>query len=647
MNIKISERIFIILLLISAFILRFYNFSHLSFTIEELDFLMKVNANNFSSLISEGSNISGQSFITQIFLFFYLKLVGFSEIWIKLPFILCGVASVYLVWRIGRELFTPATGMLSATAMAFLQCGILHSQIASPFAIGLLFFLIMILGWSRIIFQNTKRFSYNTTLFALGAILSVYNHSFSFFLTLITIILGFFFINKKILKKYIVTCLIAIILIVPYFFIASKEFISAWTLDWLTIPKYDFFINYTKYIFHFSTLLIIIFALIVVFSIIRSVILKDFYFNKALLAILILGVLPVFIANIYSLKNTETHVYSILLFSLPLILFATFSQFKDAGMRLPLRLSLLWTIALVFTLVSPRGHYKYFYKSIYDESFKEIKAFTQTHKASSTAILCDIDETVADVYTKKHKLSDSVKIEYVNNFSSIADINSYLSNSNFEFIILSRTINSEPWLYPLCHSYFQKILVNKKYFQGDIAIMRKGKESNVDYINQYQCNFSNENKGNWNFDTTLIKTDLSTNTFFIAIDSLYNKNIWTENANEIIFSSANFFDTKALVFIPDSNAKGAISASLKSKEKMLINESVEISSFTTKIGEWTPVCLSISFNDIKSLPKNSTIEINIRNEKNIPFYIKEISAGMRPGNPYIKWETNGILKNYN
>jgi hypothetical protein len=102
-----------------------------------------------------------------------------------------------------------------------------------------------------------------------------------------------------------------------------------------------------------------------------------------------------------------------------------------------------------------------------------------------------------------------------------------------------------------------------------------------------------------------------------------------------------------LVFIPDSNAKGAISASLKSKEKMLINESVEISSFTTKIGEWTPVCLSISFNDIKSLPKNSTIEINIRNEKNIPFYIKEISAGMRPGNPYIKWETNGILKNYN
>lgn len=647
MNIKISERIFIILLLISALILRFYNFSNLSFTIEELDFLMKINANNFSSLINEGNNISGQPFITQIFLFFYLKLVGFSEIWIKLPFILCGVASVYLVWRIGRELFTPATGMLSATAMAFLQCGILPSQIASPFATGLLFFLIMILGWSRIIFQNTKRFSYNATLFALGAILSVYNHSFSFFLTLITIILGFFFLNKKILKKYIITCFIAIILIVPYFFIASKEFISAWTLDWLTIPKYDFFINYTKYIFHFSILLIIVFALIFVFSIVRGIVLKNIYFSKALLAVLILGILPIFVAYIYTSKNTETHVYSILLFSLPLILFAFFSQFKDAGMRLPLRLSALWAIAIIFTLVSQRGHYKYFYKSIYDESFKEIKAFTQTHKASSTAILCDIDKSVADIYIKKYMFSDSVKIEYVNDFSSIANINSYLSNPNFEFVILSRTRNSEPWLYPLCHSYFQKILANKKYFQGDIAIMKKGKESNVDYINQYLCNFSDENKGNWAFDTNLIKTDSAKSAYFIAIDSLYNNDIWFENANKIIFSSANFFDVKALVFIADSNAKGAISASLKSKEKTLINESVEISSFTAKVGEWMPVCLSISFNDIKYLPENSIIEINIRNEKNIPFYIKEISAGMRPGNPYIKWETSGILKNYN
>jgi hypothetical protein len=86
---------FLLLIILSAAILRFWAFPDIPFMHDELSALSRLQLQSFSDLIRYGVVLNDTHPAgVQVFLYYWVKLGGESEWWVKLPFLLSGVASV-------------------------------------------------------------------------------------------------------------------------------------------------------------------------------------------------------------------------------------------------------------------------------------------------------------------------------------------------------------------------------------------------------------------------------------------------------------------------------------------------------------------------------------------------------------------------
>ena len=357
MRITRGVKILVLSIIIVAAALRLFNLFHIPFTYDELSALLRTRFTSFNDLIQYGVRIDGHPAAIQVFLFYYTKIVGFNEGWIKLPFILAGIASVYLTWKIGREWFSPSVGLLSATTMAFTHYAIVYSQIARPYGSGVFFTLLMLLGWSRIVITHIGNYRRNFLLFIVGGILCEYNHHFSFLMVGLAGIIGLFFVKGKELKKYLIACIIIAVAYIPHIPITLYQISMGGVEQWLNKPTPEFFIKYGKYIFNFSNVACAAFAIIFLYGFISAIVKKNIQFRKTHFVTLILGVLPAVIGYIYSIKVAAVLQYSVLLFSFPMLIVFAFSFYEKINIRHTIGISVVWSLILIHSLIWTRDHY--------------------------------------------------------------------------------------------------------------------------------------------------------------------------------------------------------------------------------------------------------------------------------------------------
>ena len=127
-----STYIVLTLLLLLAAVLRLIHPFQIPFTTDELGALNRTEFNSFSELISKGVIIDAHPAGVQVFLYYWTKFFGYSEIAVKLPFIICGILSVLYVFRLGQAWFNSTTGLVCAAFVATVQYTIMYSQIARP-----------------------------------------------------------------------------------------------------------------------------------------------------------------------------------------------------------------------------------------------------------------------------------------------------------------------------------------------------------------------------------------------------------------------------------------------------------------------------------------------------------------------------------
>jgi len=187
-------------IVIIAAILRFYKFSEIPYTLDELSALLRTNYDSYTDLINLGILRDGHPAGVQSFLFYWVKIFGYSEAAVKLPFIICGIASVWLVYIIGKKWFNSTVGLLSAAFIATIQFTVMYSQIERPYASGLFFFLLFVYFWSNIIIEKRNQL-YNWIGFSISAALCAYNHYFTLFSALIAAFFGLLLISRQHLKK--------------------------------------------------------------------------------------------------------------------------------------------------------------------------------------------------------------------------------------------------------------------------------------------------------------------------------------------------------------------------------------------------------------------------------------------------------------
>src|ERR1035437_4084935 len=97
---KKNDNILLIIILIVAAILRFWDFFNIPFMHDELSALVRTHFNSFSDLINYGVKGDMHPAGVQVFLFYWVKIFGEKEFIVKLPFIVSGLLAIYYTYKV-------------------------------------------------------------------------------------------------------------------------------------------------------------------------------------------------------------------------------------------------------------------------------------------------------------------------------------------------------------------------------------------------------------------------------------------------------------------------------------------------------------------------------------------------------------------
>ena len=372
---KISvDNILLLIILLVAAVLRFWNYTNIPYMHDELSALTRAQYSNFRNEITYGVAIyDTHPAGVQLFIYYWIKLFGTSEMSVKLPFILFGLFSIIIAYKISKKWFNSSVGLIVAAFMATMQYMVMYSQIARPYISGMFFSLLMVWCWSNYLFgedEKKKRWLIGYILFSAMA---AYNHHFALLFAAIVGLTGLFFINKNNWKGYVFGGVIIFVLYIPHlnilFYQLSKGGLGG-PDGWLGKPDSDWLYKYFKYTLHFSYWMYALFVALLGLSI--------FFYSKEIktkqrFRFLAIGwFLSLFLIEyFYSLKVNPIIQYSTLIFVFPFFLIFIFSLFGELSSKIKMLLVLSILITGTSTLALERKHFLVFYKQPYQEQVKD------------------------------------------------------------------------------------------------------------------------------------------------------------------------------------------------------------------------------------------------------------------------------------
>ena len=136
------DTIILLFILLLGTVLRIYRLQDIPFTHDEFSALFRTRFDNFADLISQGVKNDGHPAGIQVFMYYWVRLFGEGEVAVKIPFIISGILSIYLIYRLGKEWFNPLVGLISGAFVSCLEYTIMYSQIARPYISGLMLVLM-------------------------------------------------------------------------------------------------------------------------------------------------------------------------------------------------------------------------------------------------------------------------------------------------------------------------------------------------------------------------------------------------------------------------------------------------------------------------------------------------------------------------
>ncbi len=204
----------LILILVLGLALRFYELGTESYWIDEMSTVLE-GQQSIPRILSSGRLDQPPGYYLPFH--FWEKIFGPGEVATRSFSALIGIASIFLLFLVGRLLFGEAVGLMSAFFMAISQLQVYHSQIARFYGFfqftALLSFLFFILA-----LRDRKRIHF--LLYGIAGVLMLYSNPFGIFILAAQNL--FFILQVKRYGKVIMTWLVSQLVIVfsfaPYFY---------------------------------------------------------------------------------------------------------------------------------------------------------------------------------------------------------------------------------------------------------------------------------------------------------------------------------------------------------------------------------------------------------------------------------------------
>ena len=371
---KRMDYILLGIIILVAAVLRLWKLGQVPFMHDEFSALLRTRFDNFHDFIQQGIMPDSHPIGVQLFLWGWVKLFGWSAFWVKLPFVLMGIASIYLIYLIGRQWFNRKVGLFSAAFFAVSQFTIFYSQLARPYSAGLFFVLLMAYFWHKIVFEAKKPTIGVYVGFALSAWACSLIQYFSIAQAGLIFLTGLFFLPKERRKAYWLSGVAAVVLFAPTLPIFWQQlFVSGSIGGWLAAPKSTFLTDFIQYTMNDSMLFMFTVGIIIILPLIlgrRSKQRQPLRWAGIAWFVIIFA-----IAFIYSLKREPIIQHSTLIFSYPFVIIVAYSLFGTRTLS-PWQTALV-VAAILFvgtaSLVMERRHYDLMYHQGFDQIAAEMQ----------------------------------------------------------------------------------------------------------------------------------------------------------------------------------------------------------------------------------------------------------------------------------
>lgn len=631
-----GDNLIALFIVIVASILRFYRFTDIPFTLDELSGLYRTNYISFSEFIRLGILFDNHPMGIQVFLVFWVKIFGYSEAAVKLPFILSGIASVWLTYVIGRNWFNSTVGLISSAFIATVQFTVMYSQIERPYTSGLFFILLFIYFWSKIIIERKDKLYYWIG-FSFAAAFCAYNHYFTLFSALITAITGILLLKKHQIKKYFLFCFLAILLTLPHLNIFIIQ-LSHKGVNWLTKPDNSFFITYLKFILNFSVWLEIFTVLLFITGIVLFFKEKSFKSNFKLKTIALLWFLiPVVTGFTYSVLAKPVIQYSSLIFSVPFLFLALFSFFPKLKIKTNILIVLFIFCFTIPTLIFSRQYYKFFYNQGYDAIAKNQISLLDSLKEPVSLLINGYQPFYLKYYALKYNHEIPCDL-YVFDMFNNKDFRYYIRSLKTEYLSLVHVGVMPLQNYDIVQSEFPYFVKRSVGFNYEWYVFSKIPQKNNSRFYFETNNYFDKQLADWSFNQANVfksPTD-STNYCYKFNDSEewgpgLNGTLQKYNCNK-----HDFINITAKLYSGNLTKDATIVLTLMDKNDSLISWiGASSKDFYDIKNKWQTINLAVRLTDI-DLPNDSVyFNTYIWNVGKTPIYLDDFCVRFEKGNPFI------------
>ena len=420
---KRMDFILLAVIMVVAAVLRLWKLGQVPFMHDEFSALLRTRFDNFLDFIYQGVMPDSHPIGVQLFLWGWVKLFGWSEFWVKLPFVLMGIGSIYLIYLIGQQWFNRKVGLFAAAFFAVSQFTVFYSQLARPYSAGLFFVLLMAWFWYKVVF-GTNATTRDYIGFALSAWACSVIQYFSIAQAGLIFLTGLFFLPKERRKAYWLSGIAAVVLFAPTLPIFYQQlFVSGSIGGWLAAPKSTFLTDFLQYTMNYSQLFMFAVGIIILLPLILG---KRSKQRQPLRWAGIAWFVIIFaIAFVYSLKREPIIQHSTLIFSYPFVIIVAFSLFGSRTLS-PWQTALVVAAILfvgISSLIMERRHFDLMYHQGFDQIAVEMQQDKEDYGDKiQFATRTEIGEA-AEFYQAKTDVENRIVF---NRYSNLGEFNDWL-----------------------------------------------------------------------------------------------------------------------------------------------------------------------------------------------------------------------------
>ncbi len=426
----------IVLVLVVAFLLRFVPLFEYEFFYDELSSLNRIRYDNLKDIIDKGVKVDVHPALIQLFVFYWTKIGGTSEVWVKLPFLICGFLSCWLIFRFSNKWFNYKTGVIAAIVVSCSMIFLVYSSSSHLYSTGVLFAILSTSYLFEIVFGNSLKIK-DYFLFAFFIILGAFNHHMGALYGAIIGILAVLHAGNKQKILLLATAVGATILYLPHLSITLAQMNSSISADsggWLTAPKWDACFLFLKTLFG-TGFVIVIFIVLFIYGVVKSQF--SFKEDKKIVFLFTVFALYCLVVHFYSVFKSPILQFSVLLIAAPCIVIVVANAISFIPDKFfNLTAGVLIIVFLVQTIFIKKYYSLGIKQGVRSSVVETIEAKEKYGKDNVTAIYNTEPFFVAR-YLDEFKQKYSYLTSYDSIYGNPGLLGKYLKSLKEEYIILS------------------------------------------------------------------------------------------------------------------------------------------------------------------------------------------------------------------